>query len=150
MSTTTRPVTQTAEVEVNAAASAEAPPGPAVAGTEFSTTGTDPMGSFADQSVVTEATPGRIFEFVTEAVLTPKGGGRPIEWTIVHRYEIAPRPGGGSRVVYGLQITRISHLPGLLRVLRTPLAPLAMKASAALAQRGLRNLIAIAEERSQP
>ena len=36
----------------------DAPAGPAVVGTEFSSTGSDPMGSFSDRSVVTEATTG--------------------------------------------------------------------------------------------
>ena len=54
--------------------SIEAPEGPAVAGTEFETTGADPMGAFADRSVVTEASRPRAFEFVTEARLTTKKG----------------------------------------------------------------------------
>ncbi|MBA3738496.1 MAG: hypothetical protein H0W97_07990 [Actinobacteria bacterium] len=33
--------------------------GPAAVGTEFHSTGSDPMGTFSDRSVVTEATPGK-------------------------------------------------------------------------------------------
>lgn len=124
----------------------DAPAGPATAGTEFTTTGADPMGTFSDRSVVTEASPGRVFEFVTEAALTPKRGGEPVEWTIVHRYEIAAVP-EGSRISYAIRITRISRLPGMLRLLGTPLAGVVMKASASVARRGVNNLVALAEAR---
>ena len=50
----------------------EASADPAVVGTEFHSTGDDPMGSFTDRSVVTEATSPSVFEFVTEGHLEPK------------------------------------------------------------------------------
>jgi hypothetical protein len=62
----------------------DAPAGPAVVGTEFHSTGADPMGTFSDRSVVTEATPGKAFEFVTEARLTTKKG-LATDWTNVER-----------------------------------------------------------------
>lgn len=122
----------------------DAPEGFAAPGTEFSTTGSDPGGTFADRSVVTEASPGRVFEFVTEAVLTPKGGGEPVAWTIVHRYEIAPAPAGGSTISYRFRITRISRLMGPLRLFRSPLGGLLRKAWSALARKGLRHLASFA------
>ena len=128
-------------------ASIEAPPGPAVAGTEFTSTGPDPMGSFADRSVVTEAVRGKVFEHVTEARLTPKRGGEPVDWTLVHRYELRP-DGTGARITYTVTITHLSATPGLLRLLRGRFAPLVMKMSAAGARRALRRLAATAEERS--
>jgi hypothetical protein len=128
----------------------DAPPGPATAGTEFTTTGSDPNGTFSDRSVVTEAASGRVFEFVTEAVLTPKRGGRPVEWTIIHRYEMSAAATGGSQVSYDFRITRISHLIGPLRLLRTPLAVMVSKLWTAVARRGLRNLIEVAEARPLP
>jgi uncharacterized protein YndB with AHSA1/START domain len=127
----------------------DAPPGLAEAGTEFSSTGSDPNGTFHDCSVVTEAAPGRVFEFVTEAELRPRRGGRPVEWTLVHRYEIAPAPTGGSHVAYRYRITRISRLIGPLRLLRTPLAGVLRRAWASMTRKGLRNLVAVAEARSQ-
>ena len=48
------------------------------------------MGTFIDTSVVTEATGPSLFEFVTEARLSTKKG-KVVEWTLVHRYEIASR-----------------------------------------------------------
>jgi hypothetical protein len=123
----------------------DAPPGLAGPGTEFSTTGSDPNGTFSDCSVVTEARPGRVFEFVTESVLIPKRGGSPVEWTIVHRYEIAAVP-GGCRVSYRFRITRVSRLIGPLRLLRTPFAGVLKHGWASVSRRGLRNLIDVAEE----
>lgn len=125
----------------------DAPDEDATVGTEFSSTGSDPMGSFSDQSVVTEAVPGRVFEFVTEAKQTPKRGGEPVEWTLVHRYEIAPQD-GGSRVSYAIRITRISRLPGMLKLFGSRFAWIGMRMSASIAKKSLTNLAAVAEERS--
>lgn len=125
----------------------ESPEGPAVRGTEFVTTGADPMGSFSDHSVVTEATPERAFEFVTEARLTLKRGGEPVEWTNVHRYEMAP-DGDGSRVAYTMRIARLSSLPGGLRLLATPFAWILRMLWNSVMRRGLRNLVKVAEERT--
>ena len=72
--------------------SIQAPEGPASVGTEFSSSGADAMGTFDDSSVVTEATRPSLFEFVTEARLSTKKG-KVVEWTLVHRYEIAVRRG---------------------------------------------------------
>lgn len=125
--------------------SVEAPVGPAAVGTEFQTTGSDPMGSFSDRSVVTEADPGRSFEFVTEAHLQTKRGNG-IDWTNVHRYELEPAV-DGSRIAYTIRITRISELSGMLAIFRIPgLRGLGVKASAGVARRGVRNLARMAEE----
>jgi uncharacterized protein YndB with AHSA1/START domain len=116
-------------------------------GEEFSTTGADPMGGFADRSVVTEATPDVALEFVTEAALTTKKGVRS-EWTNVHRYEIAP-DGDGSRLRYTLRVQRISALPGALATFNVPvLSGLAVRASSRLAKKGVRNAAAMAAERA--
>jgi hypothetical protein len=125
--------------------SIDAPDGPARVGTEFRSTGTDPVGTFDDRSVVTEATPGRAFEFVTDALLLTKRGKR-VEWTNVHRYEIHAEP-GGCRVVSTIRIVRISELAGVLVVLRIPgLRALAIRASAGAAASAVRNLAGLAEE----
>ena len=90
--------------------SIDGPDGPATIGTEFRSTGADAMGEFADSSVVTEATRPGLFEFVTEARLSTKKG-KVVEWTNVHRYEIAAQP-DGCRITYTVRILRISELPG--------------------------------------
>lgn len=127
--------------------SIEAVEGPAAVGTEFATTGADPMGRFTDRSVVTEATRPTTFEFVTEASLETKKGVRS-DWTVVHRYELAPS-GTGCRIAYTVRIARISALPGMLALFNAPgLSALVMKASAGVARRGVRNLAGLAEERA--
>ena len=124
--------------------SIEAPEGPARAGTEFHTEGIDPMGTFSDRSVITEATPGRVLEFVTDARLTTKGG-KQVDWTNVHRYELTDEA-DGCRIDYTLRVTWISGLPGMLAAFRVPgLRALALKASAGMTKRGVENLAALAE-----
>ena len=125
--------------------SIDAPEGPARVGTEFRSTGADPMGVFDDRSVVTEAIPGRAFEFVTEAKLVTKRG-RSIFWTNVHRYELQPDT-RACLLRYTLRIARISELAGMLVVFRIPgLRALAVRASAGVAKSGVRNLARLAEE----
>jgi hypothetical protein len=126
----------------------EAPAGPAVVGTEFRTTGSDPMGTFSDRSVVTEATHGRTFEFVTEARLTTKKG-IATEWTNVERYELESAP-GGCRIVCTSRVTRISELPGMLAIFNVRgLRALGLAVSGKVSRRSVRNLARVAEERSE-
>lgn len=127
--------------------SIEAPEGSASVGTEFSSTGADPMGRFADSSVVTEASSPSVFEFVTEASQTLKKG-TVVVWTSVHRYEIAPLE-RGSRIAYTIRTVRISRLPGALAMFNVPgLRSLLMRFAASNAGRGVRNLARMAEERA--
>jgi hypothetical protein len=124
----------------------DAPTGPATAGTEFRSTGLDPMGAFEDSSVVTEASPGRAFEFVTEARLTTKKG-KTSDWTNVQRYELTPIP-EGTRIAWTGRITRISELPGMVALFNVPvLRELALKMAAKVSRRTVRNLARYAEER---
>jgi hypothetical protein len=124
----------------------DAPTGPASVGTEFATTGTDPSGRFTDRSVVTEATRPIAFEFVTESRLETKRG--VADWTIVHRYELTPRR-EGSRVRYVIRVERISALPGALRLFNVVgLSALIRRVATGVARRGVRNLVAFAEERA--
>jgi uncharacterized protein YndB with AHSA1/START domain len=125
----------------------DGPAGPAVVGTEFRSTGSDPMGTFSDRSVVTEAIPGEAFEFVTEARLTTKQGATS-DWTNVERYDLAPST-GGCRIVSTSRVTRISSLPGMLRIFNIPaLRAIALAVSAKVSRRSVRNLARLAEERS--
>jgi hypothetical protein len=126
----------------------DAPPGPAVVGTEFHSTGADPMGMFSDRSVVTGATPGKRFEFVTEARLTTKKG-ITTDWTNTEQYELEPTA-DGCRIVCTSRVTRISELPGTLRVFNIPgLRALGLAVSAKVSRRSVQNLARVAEERSQ-
>jgi polyketide cyclase/dehydrase/lipid transport protein len=123
----------------------DAPPGPATVGTEFSSTGSDPMGSFADRSVVTEAQPGNTFEFVTESRFSTKKG-RTSDWTNIERYELEPTA-DGCRIVCVGRVTRMSELVGMLKLFNVPvLRGLVLKASARVTGRTVRNLARYAEE----
>jgi len=124
--------------------SLEASASPAVVGTEFRSTGADPMGSFTDRSVVTEATGPSAFEFVTEGHLEPKKPGKPAcDTRITYRFEIAPT-GAGSTVVYRAHFSKWTNAPA---VLRSPaLRPIARMATKSYAKKMLRNLATYASE----
>jgi hypothetical protein len=127
--------------------SVQAPEGPASVGTEFQSTGIDPGGRFADSSVVTEASRPSLFEFVTEATMSTKRG-KVVEWTNIHRYELAPH-GEGCRVSYTDRTVRVSELPGAMAMLKVPgLRSLGLKISGSFLRKGLRNLVRMAEERA--
>lgn len=128
--------------------SMDSPSEPASVGTEFQTTGRDPMGTFRDASVVTEARPSKVFEFVTEAKLETKKG-KTVEWTNAHRYELEPN-GDGCTIRESFRVVRISELPGMLAIFKVPvLSSLAVAGSKSLVRRGVRNLAQVAEERVQ-
>ena len=129
----------------NGLRSLTAPPGLAHVGTEFESTGNDPMGTFQDRSVVTEARPGELFEFVTDAVQRRRKG-EPVEWTLVHRYEITARQ-GGSEITYTNKVTRLSRTPGPLKLLNSRLlGGVVRKMTRSVARAGLSNLIAHVED----
>jgi hypothetical protein len=116
-------------------------------GTEFVSTGADAMGTFDDSSVVTEAMPPSLFEFVTEARLSTKKG-KVVEWTTVHRYEIAPHA-DGCRVHYTFRTVRMSELPGALAAFNIPgLRAIGLRIGGSNLRRGFRNLARLAEERA--
>jgi hypothetical protein len=100
--------------------SLEAPSAPAAVGTEITSTGEDRMCRMQDRSVVTEVTPPRVLEFVTESSEQLKKSGARTEMTLVHRYEVEPE-GTGSRVTHTYRVTRASALPGPFRMLRIPI-----------------------------
>lgn len=124
--------------------SVEAPTGPASVGTEFASTGIDPMGTFADSSVITEASRPKLLEFVTEARLSTKKG-KVVEWTNVHRYEIEPQD-DGCKITYTLRTVRISELPGALGLFKVPgLRWIGLKLSGSAMRRGFKNLVTLAD-----
>jgi len=118
----------------------DAPPGPAVAGTRFSSTGTIPTSAhrWHDESAVTEATRATVFEFLTDA----HAGSTVARYR--HRYEIAPS-GAGSRVTYTMTQERIERpmwrlgMPGVRTMTWRFAIPM-------FAGRGFRNLLAAASK----
>ena len=128
--------------------SVDGPQGSSSVGTEFRSTGADPMGRFADSSVVTEATRPSVFEFVTEARLTTKKGV-VVELTNVHRYELTQQA-EGCRISYTYRTVRVSELAGVLSMFKVPgLRSVGLKMSGAALRRGLRNLARLAEQRAR-
>jgi len=123
----------------------EAPAGPAVAGTTFSSTGTIPMSArrWSDHSTVTVADRPRRFEFTTDATA---GAGRAMSARYSHRYDISPE-GSGSRVIYTmtqLEVTRPMlrmALPGIRQMTWRFAIPM-------FAGRGFRSLLALAGARA--
>jgi hypothetical protein len=133
--------------EKNHLLTVQAPEGPAVVGTEFTSTGVAPEGRYSDRSVVTEATRPTAFEFVTEAHVETKKG-KTADLTNISRYDITPTA-EGCRISSTLRIVRASALPGPLALMNIrPLAPLVRRDSEGMVGRGLRNLAAVAEERT--
>jgi hypothetical protein len=127
--------------------SLEASASPAVVGTEFRSTGADPMGAFTDRSVVTEATIPSVFEFVTEGHLDPKKRGKePSDTRITYRFEIVPA-GAGSTVTYRLHLSKWTNPPVVLR--SAVLRPIARMATKSYANRLLRNLAEYASEHGE-
>ena len=126
--------------------SIDAPAGEANVGTEWSSTGGDPMGRFSDRSVVTQAVRPAVFEFVTEARLTTKKDVTA-DWTNVHRYDLRP-DGDGCVIAYTVRIVRISALPGMLRAFNLPiLSGIAIKESTKAVGRGVERLASFVEQR---
>jgi hypothetical protein len=124
----------------------EAPPGPAVVGTEFSSTGSDgKVARWSDRSVVTEATRPEVFEFVTEGRREGKPGTRPWVATAVHRYELTTQA-GRCRVTYTEDLTRLEGAPWVLTA--PGISRLMFGISAKYMRRGFDALLALAEERS--
>jgi len=127
--------------------SLEAPPGPASAGTTFTSTGTIPMSSrqWRDRSQVTAAERPNLFEFVTTA--TARGSRRSMEGTYRHRYEIAAAP-QGSVVSYSMTQLEISN--PLLRLGLPVVKGMTWRFGIPfMAGRGFRNLLSIAELRAR-
>ena len=126
--------------------SLEAPPGPATVGTTFSSTGVIPMSKrqWSDRSTVSVADRPIRFEITTQA---RAGEHHAMTAVYQHRYEISPAV-AGSRVTYSLTQLSITNpmlrwaVPGMRRMtwLMTPM----------YAGRGLRNLLALAEESDPP
>jgi len=125
--------------------SIEAPDGPATAGVEFESIGATSGRPWHDRSKVTVAVRPSVFEFATEGWLeNPENG--PIEAAWVHRYEIKPSGEGctvsyrGVRTSFSGSLSKLPHIvhPELFYNIVVP----------SVVERGVANLVQLAEERS--
>jgi polyketide cyclase/dehydrase/lipid transport protein len=121
--------------------SLESPPGPATAGTSFSSTGRMPMSRrrWSDRSTVTVADRPQRFELTTQAMA---GRDNPMTAVYTHRYEITPAA-GGARVTYVM--TQLSTTNPILRF-GPAMSGMTWLMIPFYAGRGLRNLLALAEQ----
>src|ERR1700730_2945246 len=123
--------------------SLDAPAGPAIVGTSFTSTGAIPMSlrKWSDSSTVTMAERPGTFEFVTHA--TVHRSRRSMEATYRHRYEIVAAP-GGSQVSY--TFTQLDASNPFLRLALPVVRTMTWRVGIPfLAGRGFRNLLATAE-----
>ncbi len=120
---------------------------PAEKGTEWTSTGIAPDGSFTDRSVVGDATRPTSFEFTTQSHVKFRKGGEG-EWTVVNRYDITP-DGSGSRVTYRQRVTQASAMGPMKMMLNPVLGGIARMMMKGLNKPAMRNLAAMAEQRAR-
>lgn len=115
-------------------------------GSEWSSTGIAPDGTFRDRSVVTEASRPSTLAFVTNAHVNFKKGGEG-DWTLVNRYEIQAE-GSGSLVTYTQRLTRATKLGPMKMMLNPLFAGVGRMMVSGLVKPAMKNLAAMAEERA--
>ena len=122
----------------------DAPDGPALVGTTFTSIGANFNGTFHDRSVVTEVS--RPDRFILETDARPDRRRGKTTWDVhfEHRYDIAP-DGSGSKISYTETIQRVNYVPYWLKPWARPIfKPLVNRAD----RKQLENLARLAEERS--
>lgn len=121
----------------------DAPDGPALVGTGFTSSGAADNGTFHDRSVVAEASRPAVFVVETDSRLDrTRGATSYVHFT--HRYDVAA-DGDGSRITYTETISRVSYVPYWSKWgVRTLFRPYVNRAD----RKQLTNLARLAEERS--
>jgi hypothetical protein len=120
----------------------DAPAGPAVAGTRFTSRGANNNGTFVDSSVVTDVSP-YVFAFETDSLLERRHGA-DLRVGFSHRYDVQRVPGGGTVVRYACRVHDGSYVPYWLQ---PGVRRLTKAMVSRMMTRQLRNLVALAEER---
>jgi uncharacterized protein YndB with AHSA1/START domain len=119
---------------------------PAREGTEWTSTGIAPDGTFRDRSIVIEASHPSVFEFHTDAHVSFKKGGEG-DWKIVNRYEVRPE-GAGSLVTYTQRVTHATVLGPMKMLLNPILAGVGRMMVGGLVKPAMQNLASMAKERA--
>jgi hypothetical protein len=122
----------------------DAPPGPAVVGTAFTSSGANFNGTFHDRSVVTEAARPDRFAIETQARLDRKRG-KTWEVQFLHRYDIRSE-GEGSVITYTDTAHHMNYVPYWLRFWIRPITRAAIHKGDT---KQLENLARLAEERAR-
>jgi len=126
--------------------------GPDVAltvGDEWSSRGKIPLHrpSFDDHSRVTEAEPGRAFEYVTESRIARRGAHGPREATYRHRYQLVADGSGVTSITYTMTELRSAH--PMLRMAIPGLRAMTWATGVRLmARRGAHNIARLASQRA--
>jgi hypothetical protein len=121
----------------------DAPPGHAIVGTEFTSTGANFNGTFHDRSVISTAERPSVFIIDTDAHLDRKHG-KPWDVHFEHRYDVEP-DGDGSRITYTETISRLNYVPYWLQWWMRPISRAAIDKAD---RKQLQNLARLAEERA--
>ena len=116
------------------------PGGSAVAGTRFSSTGVVQMGTFHDETVVTDATPASRFSFITESVLERPRSKAWRGW-FEHRYTLTGTD-GGTVINYECALHASNYVPYWWKL---PMRPVTRFMVQRIATRTLRSLASIAQ-----
>ena len=124
----------------------EAGEAPAEKGTEWTSNGVAPDGTFQDRSVVTEASRPSAFEFLTNVHVSFRKGGEA-DWTVSNRYEIRP-VGSGSDVTYTQRVTRATELGPLKMLLNPVLGGLGRMMVSGFVKPAMQGLAAMAKARA--
>jgi hypothetical protein len=123
----------------------EQPGGAAVAGTRFSSTGIIPMGTFHDETVVTEALRGDRFALHTASVLERKHGRPTWRGSFDHVYAIDDA-GGVTSIRYTCDVHPENYVAWWMKPLMRPMTRFNVQR---ILTRSLRSLAAIADASEQ-
>lgn len=121
--------------------SLEQPAGPATTGTRFASTGVIPMGTFHDQTVVTDASRGGRFAFRTQSRLERKHGRPTWRGAFEHGY-IIDDAGGDTVISYTCQVYPENYVAWWMTPIMRPMTRYNVERTM---RRCLRSLGALAE-----
>jgi hypothetical protein len=105
----------------------------------------DGSSTFHDESIVTEATPPRLFAFVTESHLDRKHR-ETWEVRFVHRYEVHPEA-AGCRITYTASVYPVNYRPYWLHPV---MRPITRRMANFFTTKHISNLARMAESLSTP
>lgn len=120
------------------------PDGAAVTGTRFASTGLIPMGTFHDETVITDATPASRFAFHTESVLERE---RRDAWrgSFEHRYTLDTTDGGETIIRYECDLYAGNYVPYWWKLPMRPMTKVMVQRTITTSLRSLARIAEAAE-----